>query len=373
MEELPIITNILAETEDNFPAEPESTGNHHVAVQTDLTNKVDQNEQTCSYMEQGRFEVKISELKHQLEMLSFCYETCLRDPAKFKFYTSLLPCQFRVLWNLLGPEANNLRIWRGSKSNTPFQFHHGSKALTAKNQLFLTLIRLRLGHVLKDLSYRFNISISYTSKIINTWITFMYNRFKQMQIFAPREKLTRNVPRPFRKFKNIRVIVDAFEMRSEKPSDYREQGNMYSSYKAYTTYKLLCGIHPTGAIIFLSDAFEGAISDREIFKQSGIADNIDRDDLIMADRGFNISDICNEIGCSLIIPPFLSGRDNFTKDEIRSAREISSARVHVERVIGRIKQFRLMEKRLPKTLIPIISQIAFVVAMLVNFQKPLVT
>ena len=48
------------------------------------------------------------------------------------------------------------------------------------------------------------------------------------------------------------------------------------------------------------------------------------------------------------------------------------ARVYVERTIGRVKGFRLLQKVIPKSLVPIISQLIFVAAMLVNFQEPLV-
>lgn len=147
---------------------------------------------------------------------------------------------------------------------------------------------------------------------------------------------------------------------------------MYSDYKSSATHKFLLGMHIRGGICFLSDAFEGSVSDKALFKECGIIQLLQEGDLILADRGFNIGDICNEIGCTAIIPPFLSGRQQFTRDEVDLTRSVASARVHVERIIGRIREFRLMQKIIPKTLTPIISQIAFVTAMLVNFQEPLI-
>ena len=109
-------------------------------------------------------------------------------------------------------------------------------------------------------------------------------------------------------------MIDGFEVRCQRPKDYREQENTYSDYKASATatHKFLLGMHIRGGVCFLSDTFEGAILDKVLFKESGIIQFLQSGDLILADRGFNIADICNEIGCTVVIPPFLFGRSQFT-------------------------------------------------------------
>lgn len=311
-------------------------------------------------------------LQDKIERISFSYESCHKNKKKFLFYTGLTPEHFNVLWKYLGKETENLVIWRGKLDLQPKGLYRRNKKISPQNQLFLTLVRLRCGMLLKDLAYRFDIHESYASKIITTWITFMYNTFKKLDIFPDRETDNKRIPKVFKHFKNIRVIIDGFEVRTQKPKDYREQGNVYSNYKASATHKFLVGIHVCGGVCFLSDSFEGSVSDREIFRKCGIFSHLKKDDLIMADRGFNIADICNEKGCKIVIPPFLNGRDKLTTDEVNMTRSIASARIHVERTIGRIKEFRILQKVIPKTLVPIISQMTFVIGMLVNFQEPLV-
>lgn len=59
------------------------------------------------------------------------------------------------------------------------------------------------------------------------------------------------------------------------PRDLRRQGNSYSSYKNHHTYKSLIGVAPNGAlvmIVYVSDLFEGSISDRAIIEKSGFLD-----------------------------------------------------------------------------------------------------
>ena len=63
-----------------------------------------------------------------------------------------------------------------------------------------------------------------------------------------------------------------------------QQGRLYSSYKSHTTVKFLIGVAPSGACHFVSDGYEGSISDKQITIQSGYLDYIQEGDLILADR-----------------------------------------------------------------------------------------
>jgi len=76
---------------------------------------------------------------------------------------------------------------------------------------------------------------------------------------------------------------------------------MYSHYKSHVTYKGLIGITPSGAISFVSQLFEGSISDKEIVKRSGFLSKElwDENDAVMADRGFTIEEELKLLGVSL--------------------------------------------------------------------------
>lgn len=125
--------------------------------------------------------------------------------------------------------------------------------------------------------------------------------------------------------------------------------------------------------MFVSDAYEGSISDVEIVKQSGFLDHLEAGDLVLADRGFTIREILAEKGVDLNIPPFLNGRKKLTAEEEIYTKQIARVRIHVERCIERIKKFRLLSKVIPLSLQPVFSQMVFVAGCLVNFQEPLVT
>ena len=49
------------------------------------------------------------------------------------------------------------------------------------------------------------------------------------------------------------------------PRNYSKQGNLYSSCKSHCTMKCLLAVNSNGAACFVSDLFEGSISDVDIF------------------------------------------------------------------------------------------------------------
>ena len=71
-------------------------------------------------------------------------------------------------------------------------------------------------------------------------------------------------------YPSTRVIIDATEIRVEKPGLPQLQQATYSSYKNTNTYKVLVGIFPSGIIKFISKLYAGSISDKELTRCSGI-------------------------------------------------------------------------------------------------------
>ena len=92
----------------------------------------------------------------------------------------------------------------------------------------------------------------------------------------------------------------------------------------------------------------------------------------MADRGFTIKDMLHKHGAELNLPPFLDGRKQFPAEEVSRSRSIASLRIHVERAIGRMKNYKIISGTFRLKLARIANQIVTVVAYLSNFQSSLV-
>ena len=90
----------------------------------------------------------------------------------------------------------------------------------------------------------------------------------------------------------------------------------------------------------------------------------------MADRGFTVADLLDSKGATLNIPPSKVSDQLLEKDLI-ATRRIAALRIHVERAIGRIKNYKILHD-IPNNMNKIIDPIFSVCCFLSNFSAPLV-
>ena len=101
------------------------------------------------------------------------------------------------------------------------------------------------------------------------------------------------------------------------------------------TYKGLVDIAPSGKITFISELYDGSISDVEIVQRYGILekDLKDESDSLMADKDFTVENLLKPLGVSLNIPAFLHEREQVTNEEVTESQTIASVWIHVEQAI----------------------------------------
>ena len=186
-----------------------------------------------------------------------------------------------------------------------------------------------------------------------------------------KEQVTANLPKAFKHFRRTRSIIDCTEFFVQKPSIPSSQRVTWSNYKHHNTLKALVSISPTGAFTFISKLFTGSISDRRIVEESGYLEYLEHGDDVMADRGFLIRDLLARRSCTLNIPPFSMGKPLSSK-AVTKTRRIASARIHVERAIGRLKTFKILQGTMPLRLHPLFDQVVGVCACLCNLDAKLV-
>ena len=300
------------------------------------------------------------------------YDTIMKDQKKCRYFTGLDPQQFEALFGFLGEAKYELKYWDGSSNGdeTHSKRNGVPRNVSVEQQLFITLLRLRRGFNVATISHIYGLSETVVRKIFVTWIQFLFHHFKEYKylMFPKRETLHQYLPNVFKGFRRVRCSVDCTEFYCQTPSDYGQQGNMFSSYKHHNTMKCLIAVTPNGSACFVSDLFEGGIDDVSIFRECGILEHIEPFDTLLVDKGFTVQDLLLRKQASIYIPPFLGKRDHFTKEEEIMTKKIARARIHVERFNERLKKFRLIGKILPLTLIPMASQLVYVAACLVNFQ-----
>ncbi|KAJ8969942.1 hypothetical protein NQ314_001512 [Rhamnusium bicolor] len=240
------------------------------------------------------------------------------------------------------------------------------------NQFLMTCMKLKLNPIHKDLALRFGCSVATVSNIVITWLHVMhvclYKKFLENQI-PTRHKNKTCMPSSFSPFTNCKMVIDCTEIYTEVPSQLDKQKYTYSSYKHRNTLTGLVGVAPNGTITFLSNLYVGNTSDKNIVKHCGVLTSFLAGDLILADKGFLIQDLLPP-GVLLNIPPFLM-KAQFSPEEARQTVTIARARIHVERAIRRIKEYKILQL-IPQNLRPYSSMIFQVCGFLTTLNYPLI-
>ena len=87
----------------------------------------------------------------------------------------------------------------------------------------------------------------------------------------------------------------------------------------------------------MSKAWGGRTSDKFLTENCGLMNKLLPGDLVMADRGFTIHDIVALKRAELAIPAFTKGKGQLSPVDVESTRGIANVRIHVERVIGLLR------------------------------------
>lgn len=90
----------------------------------------------------------------------------------------------------------------------------------------------------------------------------------------------------------------------------------------------------------------------------------------MADKGFTIERLLENVGARLVIPPFKRAAQ-FTKEETKHTQSIAHLRIVVERVIRRIKENHTWDSTIPLTLTGTVNQIWANCCLMAHYQGPL--
>ena len=304
----------------------------------------------------------------------------IKTDAKIRFYTGFTSiAQFNAIFNLLQPYLPKIRYWRGPKRASTkvkrnFQTKK-SKILSHQDEFLLTLMRLRLGLLNEDLADRFGVSPTICSNTFTTWIRIISRILGGALVnWLPLEPIRENLPECFKKmgYHKCRVILDCAEVFVERPKSLQAQAVTWSDYKHHNTLKFLVGIAPCGYVTFLSNCYGGRASDKHIVNDSGFFELLERDDQVMADRGFQIKEELLLKFCSLAVPPGARAKSQFTEKEVKNTKEIANLRIHVERAINRIKHFRILKSVLPISMLHHADDLVLSCAALCNLKDMLI-
>lgn len=218
--------------------------------------------------------------------------------------------------------------------------------LNSTDIVMIVLRKLKLDESFDIIGHAFGVSKQYVSQIFKKYLPFISDHLYELVVWPEKASTTNALPVSFRKsFRDIESIIDCFEIEIEVPSSAFFQALTWSSYKHCNTIKYLVSITPNGIINFISLGYGGRISDELITTQSGYLDVLKprAPVTVMADRGFKrIEKHLLEIDCKLVRPPSVDANVKQTQEQILFGRKVAGTRIHVERAIRRIREFKYL-------------------------------
>ncbi|XP_051167800.1 uncharacterized protein LOC127285705 [Leptopilina boulardi] len=247
-----------------------------------------------------------------------------------------------------------------------------SVKLNTRELIIMTCMKLKqnMSYAMLAILFKFK-SQDNCKKRIFEMIDILNICLKPAIFWPSKENVLRNIPKCFQGFEQVRVVVDCTEIRIQRPANLCCQIQTYSYYKGNYTIKFMTGVTSAGLISFVSQAYGGRASDNSIFEQSAILNKLDKNDIVMADKGFTVEELCKKKDVSLLTPFFLRNKKQFSETEANVNRDIAKARVHVERANQRLKTFAILGDILPVCMISKIEEIFNIICGIVNLSAPI--
>ncbi len=309
------------------------------------------------------------------------YSEILNSDSKVKSYTGLQSkAVFDTLYGSFGEKVKKLRHWNGpartvslnrngkNKNNT-----RKPKALTGKEEFFMTLLRTKTMMKAEVLGDFFGVSPAVVSTTCVTWWKFLAKELGSL-VYNPTEEAHKALlPASFQcaQYRNVKHIADCTEIFTETPKNKTVQAVTWSNYKHHNTCKYLLSVTASGHINFVSKGYGGRASDRQIVEQSGFLEELRKGEQVMADKGFNISDLVTLKHAEVLIPPGRTGAFQMPARDVHKTKAIANRRIRVEQVIRRLKCFNILKYEVPITLLHSLDNIVIVCCALSNLMPPI--
>lgn len=253
------------------------------------------------------------------------------------------------------------------------------KKLGGATGLFFALFLLRTGMSVRVASALFRVSDSTGGRAFTTWLDFLASSLRPVVRLPDVGDVVPSAPPNFRRkqLSSVALVFDATEYAVDKPWQSDAGHALWSNYKGKYTGKFLICITPAGAIAFVSEGHGGHTSDTELVRRSGIIEKLVEEGFgnkgmhIMADRGFNpIAPLLLAKGIHYVAPPSKrTGEAQFSEEDAGMTRDVANLRIHVERAIGAMRQWRILDHKFDSQQLDNLGEVALICAALVNLTR----
>ncbi|XP_033635558.1 uncharacterized protein LOC117296645 [Asterias rubens] len=293
-----------------------------------------------------------SGLKDKTDQSNFRFDSLKSDPEMLEFFTGVYTAAI-FMWML-----DNMRE----------KVTYIDTQLGMEDHLLIVLMKLKLGLLNKDLANRFGVSSGIVTKIVTQWIPHLATVMKELIVWPDVVTVRQHIPSAYWKdFPTARCIIDFPEILIDRPSDLSTRQQTWSTCRTNNTIKYFIAMTPSGAVSFLSSGYGGSMSEKDIATKSCFFNLVQCGDEILAERNFPIRCELAIRGATLKIPLYsTTGKTKLSEGLVEQSRKLCQARVHVEKLLGKLKSFQILQKSIPGSEISLLDDYVMVIAGLIN-------
>ena len=237
------------------------------------------------------------------------------------------------------PSFEEKRLSSNTRKNAIGQgnkFKHG-----IKNRMIMLLLYYRLYVTMDLMDFLFNLDKSNISRNISI-IEVLIHPFLPLpkKIYSKRKRI--NSPEELDKlFPELIVIVDATEQKINRPRHKTRRDNCYSGKKKIYSKKTQIIINKNGLILHKSKSVHGKKHDKKLFDEG--SPWIPKEVVILGDSGYQGID--ESVDNAVILPRRKFRGKYRSKEDRKFNKKLSSTRILVENIIGKIKHFGIIGKK----------------------------
>lgn len=283
----------------------------------------------------------------------------------------------KILGYTLKKIMNNPRFYIGIPKNCYHLINIIEKQTSIPiNHILLCLKKIRLNNSFRELVDEFCMDATYASRIFSKNVPILASVMRPFIVTLDNELIKKNLPMAFRhRFNNVSCIIDCLEIEVKKPSKAVNQALTWSDYKKANTIKYLVSCTPNGLINFISPGYGGRITDTCLVESCDFVKCLQQGMCVMADRGFKHVEVyLRQMGVVLVRPPSAESDTKFSKAKAKETKQIASLRIHIERVIRRLREYSMLKPHacLNLNLVKVLDDVITIACGLINLQDSLI-
>lgn len=264
--------------------------------------------------------------------------------------------------NLLNKLTKFVTLYEGSSNVDKF-------SVSARNRVVICLCKLKINLPFRCLALMFGITRQVCASYFFVMLRTLSIILDKTIHWPNTVELLKNLPECFQSFKQTRVILSRTRIETERKRCAQCDRKPVNGGKEAMSFVL--GVAPSGLIIFKSNAFEAQTCDDSIFIQTDLLKHLNpAKEAIMTDKSLDLVDECMRRNITLIKAPKLVKNRNLSKTDVDLMKNISAARIHVDRSLRRFKTYKILQTKILWRISPHVDDICTIIAGIVNMRNP---